>query len=126
MLCEMRSLLWGGLAVLLATVLATALIRNAKCRRHSPDSTAAVAEGLEAARHRLLTKDAATNYSYLIEHSAVKLEPNGVIGRGAEGFVMRGKVLYSYLTAPSAVLILCCTHTLLYSYSTSSMVRESP
>jgi serine/threonine protein kinase len=56
-----------------------------------PDSTATDTAGLETAQHPLLTKDTATNYSYLIEHSAIKLEPNSVIGSGAEGFVMRGK-----------------------------------
>jgi predicted outer membrane repeat protein len=80
----------GGLALLLATGV-IAFATQSGCKKRPPDSTASDAQGLQAARHSLLAKDAMTRYSYLIDHSAVKLEPNGVIGRGAEGFVMRGK-----------------------------------
>jgi serine/threonine protein kinase len=78
------------LAVLVGFALLAAIAHKifGKWRR---DSTAADAAGQLEAQHPLLTKDAATSYGYLIEHSAVKLEPDGVIGRGAEGFVMRGK-----------------------------------
>jgi predicted outer membrane repeat protein len=78
----------SSLGVGLALLAAVAYKIFGKRRR---DSTAADAAGLEAAQHSLLTKDAASSCSYLIDHSAVKLESNGVIGSGAEGFVMRGK-----------------------------------
>jgi serine/threonine protein kinase len=72
-------------AVLVGFALLAAIAHTifAKWRR---DSTAADAAGQLEAQHPLLTKDGS-----LIDHLAVKLEPDSVIGRGAEGFVMRGK-----------------------------------
>jgi predicted outer membrane repeat protein len=73
------------IAVVIGLVLLAAVAHKIFGKKR-PDGTAA-----NTAQHLLLAKDAATSYSYLIDHSAIKLEPNGVIGSGAEGFVMRGK-----------------------------------